>query len=266
MWRRRLAVRGEPRPARGRRGLGLRPLAGARRTRSTRTACASRVPARSSAASTRPPTPGALPACDSASSPSRACTRPQRWSDGACLRETRRSAPCRTAQATRSSSPSTSREVIRGTTFPAGHVIEPGHVGWDTKGDTHIGPFEAQPAPMEKVEALADVVHPGRACARMRSTDARAPMAQADLQRGLERDRRRHPLHARPDRRVPPTRAELAWAVMAEGRAVADAQGIMLDQSPEELFDYAARGRSPTATSRACCRTSRRAARPRSTS
>src|SRR5919201_1935987 len=28
-------------------------------------------------------------------------------------------------------------EVIRGTTFPAGNVIEPGHVGWDTKGDTH---------------------------------------------------------------------------------------------------------------------------------
>ena len=48
------------------------------------------------------------------------------------------------------------REVIRGTTFPAGHVIEPGHVGWDTKGDTHIGPFEPSPAPMEKVEALAD--------------------------------------------------------------------------------------------------------------
>src|SRR3954454_24164272 len=37
----------------------------------------------------------------------------------------------------------------------------------------------------------------------------------------------------------PPTR-ELAWAVMAEGRAVADAQGIVLDMSPEELFDRAA--------------------------
>ena len=38
----------------------------------------------------------------------------------------------------------------------------------------------------------------------------------------------------------PPTR-DLAWAVMAEGRAVADAQGIVLDMDPEELFDYAAR-------------------------
>jgi 2-dehydropantoate 2-reductase len=28
---------------------------------------------------------------------------------------------------------------------------------------------------------------------------------------------------------------------MAEGRAVADAQGIVLDTSPEDLFDYAAR-------------------------
>src|SRR5439155_19144299 len=38
-------------------------------------------------------------------------------------------------------------EVIRGTTFPAGHVVGPGRVGWDTKGDTHIGPFEPSPAP-----------------------------------------------------------------------------------------------------------------------
>ena len=48
------------------------------------------------------------------------------------------------------------QEVIRGTTFPAGHIVEPGHVGWDTKGDTHIGPFEPSPPPMAKVEALAD--------------------------------------------------------------------------------------------------------------
>ena len=36
--------------------------------------------------------------------------------------------------------------VIRGTTFPAGHVIAPGHVGWDTAGDTWIGRFEPSPA------------------------------------------------------------------------------------------------------------------------
>ena len=34
--------------------------------------------------------------------------------------------------------------VIRGTTFPAGRIVEPGHVQWDVKGDTTIGPFEPQ--------------------------------------------------------------------------------------------------------------------------
>src|SRR5205814_8838676 len=37
-----------------------------------------------------------------------------------------------------------------------------------------------------------------------------------------------------------PTR-QLAEAVMAEGRAVADAQGIALDSDPVELFHFAAR-------------------------
>ncbi|HXZ42795.1 MAG TPA: ketopantoate reductase family protein [Terriglobales bacterium] len=47
------------------------------------------------------------------------------------------------------------RSVIRGTTFPAGHAIAPGHVGFDIKGDTWIGPFEPTHTPMQKVEELA---------------------------------------------------------------------------------------------------------------
>jgi 2-dehydropantoate 2-reductase len=131
------------------------------------------------------------------------------------------------------------REVIRGTTFPAGHMIEPGHVGWDTKGDTHIGPFEPSPAPMEKVQALAD------ACTR-----AGMPMHALEDARGAQwrklifnaASNAIAALTGRTHGQVaePPTR-ELAWAVMAEGRAVADAQGITLDMSPEELFDHAAR-------------------------
>ncbi len=35
--------------------------------------------------------------------------------------------------------------VIRGTTFPAGKILEPGVVQWDVKGDTTFGPFEAEP-------------------------------------------------------------------------------------------------------------------------
>ncbi|MGH9500495.1 MAG: ketopantoate reductase family protein [Terriglobales bacterium] len=45
--------------------------------------------------------------------------------------------------------------VIRGTTFPAGHPIAPGHIGFDIKGDTWIGPFEPTHTPMAKVEELA---------------------------------------------------------------------------------------------------------------
>src|SRR6266513_2949724 len=46
--------------------------------------------------------------------------------------------------------------VIRGTTFPAGRVVEPGHVQWDVKGDTTFGPFEPKPAPLSEIERLAD--------------------------------------------------------------------------------------------------------------
>ena len=48
--------------------------------------------------------------------------------------------------------------VIRGTTFPAGHPIAPGHIGYDIKGDTWIGPFEPTHTPMNKVEELAGLI------------------------------------------------------------------------------------------------------------
>jgi 2-dehydropantoate 2-reductase len=131
------------------------------------------------------------------------------------------------------------REVIRGTTFPAGHVIEPGHIGWDTKGDTHIGPFEPSPAPMEKVEALADACTragmPTHALEDARGAQWRKVIFNAASNAIAALTGLTHGQVAEP-----PTR-ELAWAVMAEGRAVADAQGIVLDMSPEELFDHAAR-------------------------
>jgi 2-dehydropantoate 2-reductase len=131
-------------------------------------------------------------------------------------------------------------EVIRGTTFPAGHVVGPGHVGWDTKGDTHIGPFEPSPAPLEKVRELAD------ACTRAGMPTHALEDARGAQWRKLIFNAASNAIgavtgftHGR-IAEFPPTR-ELAWAVMAEGRAVSDAQGIVLDQSPEELFDHAAR-------------------------
>src|SRR5437763_11571646 len=63
--------------------------------------------------------------------------------------------------------------VIRGTTFPAGKIVRPGHVQWDVKGDTTLGPFDAGTS-LTEVERLAD------ACTRggMPTTavvDARGP-------------------------------------------------------------------------------------------
>jgi 2-dehydropantoate 2-reductase len=48
--------------------------------------------------------------------------------------------------------------VIRGTTFPAGHLIAPGHIGYDIQGDTWIGPFEPTHTPMPRVEELAGLL------------------------------------------------------------------------------------------------------------
>jgi 2-dehydropantoate 2-reductase len=132
------------------------------------------------------------------------------------------------------------REVIRGTTFPAGHLIEPGHVGWDTKGDTTLGPFEPSPARMEQVRELAELLTRG-GMPTQAVEDARGPQwrklvfnaasnAIAALT-GLTHGRIAE---------LPETRA-LASAVMDEGKAVAAAQGIVLDSDPEELFAFAAR-------------------------
>jgi 2-dehydropantoate 2-reductase len=130
--------------------------------------------------------------------------------------------------------------VIRGTTFPAGKLREPGVVQWDVKGDTTLGPFEGSPAPFEQVEVLAD------ACTRggMPTTavhDARGPQWRKVIFNAAT-----NPLGAltglthgrvceRPDLRA------LASKLVDEGKAVATAQGIELDSDPEELIDYAAR-------------------------
>jgi 2-dehydropantoate 2-reductase len=130
--------------------------------------------------------------------------------------------------------------VIRGTTFPAGHVIEPGHVGWDTTGDTQIGPFEPQPATMEEVRGLADACTRGgmpthaledARGAQWRKLIFNAASNAIGALTGLTHGRIAEHHRTR----------ELAWAVMAEGRRVADAQAIVLDMDPEELFDFAAR-------------------------
>ena len=130
--------------------------------------------------------------------------------------------------------------VIRGTTFPAGRIVEPGHVQWDVKGDTAIGPFEPRPAPLEEVERLADACTragmPTQALADARGAQWRKVIFNAATNPVGALTRLTHGrVCERPDLR------RLVTALVDEGKAVAGAQGIELDADPEELIDHAAK-------------------------
>jgi 2-dehydropantoate 2-reductase len=130
--------------------------------------------------------------------------------------------------------------VIRGTTFPAGRVLAPGHVQWDVKGDTTFGPFEPQPAPLDQVERLADACTragmPTSAVADARGPQWRKVIFNAATNPLGALTRLTHgPVCERPDLRA------LVTGLVDEGKAVAAAQGIELDDDPERLIDHAAR-------------------------
>jgi len=130
--------------------------------------------------------------------------------------------------------------VIRGTTFPAGRLVEPGHVQWDVKGDTTIGPFEPSPAPMAEIERLAE------ACTRAGLSTQAVADARGPQWCKLIFNAATNPVGALTGLthgRVcedPGLRA-LVSDLVDEGKAVAAAQGIELDTDPEELIDHAAR-------------------------
>jgi 2-dehydropantoate 2-reductase len=130
--------------------------------------------------------------------------------------------------------------VIRGTTFPAGKVIEPGVVQWDVKGDTTLGPFEPAPIALERIVPLAE------ACTRAGMPTHAVPDARPGQWRKVIFNASTNPIGAltglthgrvceRPDLRA------LVTGLVDEGKAVAAAQGIVLDADPEELIDHAAR-------------------------
>ena len=130
--------------------------------------------------------------------------------------------------------------VIRGTTFPAGKVLEPGVVQWDVEGDTTLGPFEPSPAARDEIERLAD------ACTRGGMPTAAVADARGAQWRKVIFNAATNPIGAltglthgrvceRPDLRA------LVSGLVDEGKAVAAAQGIELDADPEALIDHAAR-------------------------
>jgi 2-dehydropantoate 2-reductase len=130
--------------------------------------------------------------------------------------------------------------VIRGTTFPAGHLVEPGHVEQDTGGKTWIGPFEPKPSGMDEIERLAAALSEG-GMETIAMPDSRGAQwtklifnaasnpvgALTGLPHGWACERA--------DIR------ELVRGLVAEGRAVADALGVELDSDPDELIDHATR-------------------------
>ena len=126
--------------------------------------------------------------------------------------------------------------VIRGTTFPAGKLLEPGVVQWDTAGKTWIGPFEPRPAEMSQVRRLADVLTKS-GMETVALEDARgaqwtklifnaASNALCSLT-GLPHGRAALNAHVR-------------WVmdgVIEEGKAVAVALGIEMEKDPAHLLE-----------------------------
>jgi 2-dehydropantoate 2-reductase len=129
--------------------------------------------------------------------------------------------------------------VIRGTTFPAGHVVEPGHAAFDINGDTWIGPFEPTNTPYARVEQLAALLNRaglhviplqdarGAQWTKLIFNASTNPVGALTL------------LHHGAAARFPPTSA-LFNALIAEGEAVAKALGIQLHGDPRALVEKGA--------------------------
>jgi 2-dehydropantoate 2-reductase len=129
--------------------------------------------------------------------------------------------------------------VIRGTTFPAGHPIAPGHVGYDIKGDTWIGPFEPAQTPMAKVEELAGFI------TRAGMNTIPLPDARGAQWTKLIFNASTNPvgaltlLHHGAATRFGPT-GQLFDDLIAEGEAVAKKLGIELHGDPRNLVQKGA--------------------------
>jgi len=131
------------------------------------------------------------------------------------------------------------KSVIRGTTFPAGHPIAPGHIGYDIQGDTWIGPFEPTRTPMSRVEELAGFMTRsgmntiplqdarGAQWTKLIFNAATNPVGALTL------------LHHGAATRFAPT-GQLFNDLIAEGEAVAKTLGIELHGDPRKLVQKGA--------------------------
>jgi 2-dehydropantoate 2-reductase len=131
------------------------------------------------------------------------------------------------------------KRVIRGTTFPAGHPIAPGHIGFDIKGDTWIGPFEPTNTPMAKVEELAGLItRSGMNTIALK--DARgAQWTKLIFNASTNPVGALTLLHHGAATRFAPT-GQLSNDLIAEGEAVARKLGIELHGDPRALVQKGA--------------------------
>jgi 2-dehydropantoate 2-reductase len=131
------------------------------------------------------------------------------------------------------------RYVIRGTTFPAGHPIAPGHIGYDIKGDTWIGPFEPSGTDMRKVEELAGMItRAGMNTIALK--DARgAQWTKLIFNASTNPVGALTLLHHGAATRFAPT-GQLYNDLIAEGEAVARKLGIELHGDPRQLVQKGA--------------------------
>lgn len=129
--------------------------------------------------------------------------------------------------------------VMRGTTFPAGHPIGPGHIGYDIKGDTWIGPFESTKTPFKMVETLAGLM------TRSGMNTVALPDARGAQWTKLIFNASTNPvgaltqLHHGGATRFPNT-GQLFEDLIAEGEAVARALGITLHGDPRNMVQKGA--------------------------
>jgi 2-dehydropantoate 2-reductase len=130
--------------------------------------------------------------------------------------------------------------VIRGVTLPAGHVVAPGVIHMVGPGPTWLGPFEPKPAASEEIERLASLLNESGLETHVR-VDARGAQWTKLLFNACT-----NPLCALTGLThgelcdYPPT-IHLVDALLREGRAVADALGIELEDDPAELVYSAAK-------------------------
>src|SRR5882757_1166239 len=129
--------------------------------------------------------------------------------------------------------------IIRGTTFPAGHPIAPGPIGYDIKGDTWIGPFEPTNTPMSRIEELAGfLTRAGMNTITLK--DARgAQWTKLIFNASTNPVGALTLLHHGAATRFVPTGA-LFNALISEGEAVAKALGIQLHGDPRALVQKGA--------------------------